>query len=66
MEPGLREIAASVLTSRAQAPEPSSTSPIILTNALQIVALSNTVPEGRYEARYQAVIIFVSVGGRRL
>ncbi len=47
-------------------PAAISDPPVVLTNAVQMVALSNNIPEGRYEARFQATVIFVSVGGRRL
>jgi signal transduction histidine kinase len=55
---------AGVVSSPAQAP--IATPRVVLTNALQIVALSNNIPEGRYEAKFEAVVIFVSVAAHRL
>ena len=42
--------------------QPAGTAePILLTNAQQIVALSNNIPADRYKARFTAVVLYVSV-----
>ena len=55
-----------IASAHAQAPGLSPTPPVLLTNAQQIVALSNNIPSGAYEARFQAVVIYVSPPTRRL
>ena len=52
----------SALGQDAAAPE----SPTVLTNAQQIAALGTNIPAGRYEARFQGVVIYVSPPTRRL
>jgi PAS domain S-box-containing protein len=49
-----------------QAEPPPENSPTLLTNAQQIAALSNNIPAGRFEARFQAVVIYVSPPTKRL
>ena len=62
---GLTLSLVTVLPLSAQRPA-TNTPPLLLTNAQQIAALSNNIPPGRYEARFQAVVIYVSPPTRRL
>src|SRR5262245_56074531 len=50
---------------RGQAPV-APESPALLTNAQQIAALGTNIPAGRYEARFKAVVLYVSPPTRRL
>jgi PAS domain S-box-containing protein len=57
---------AAMSSARAQTPAPPATPLVLLTNAQQIAALSNNIPADRYQARFQAVVIYVSPPTRRL
>jgi signal transduction histidine kinase len=48
-----------------QIESPPATPPTLLTNAQQIAALGTNIPAGKYEARFQAVVIYVSPPNRR-
>jgi PAS domain S-box-containing protein len=51
---------------RAQVDVPAGPSPWLLTNAQQISAVSNKLSAARYQARFQAVVLYVSPGTKRL
>jgi signal transduction histidine kinase len=54
---------ASPLALRAQA-DLSTNAPVLLTNAQQLVTLGTNIPAGSYQARLQAVVIYVSSARR--
>lgn len=57
---------ASIPRASAQVNGADGTPPTVLTNAQQILALSNNIPAGLYQARFQAVVIYISPTSKRL